>query len=284
MAVSPNSEWLAVGCADGIIHLLSIPSILASGIEESLKISFAQHSLPISDLRFSLTSGRLYSCSMDQTCKIWAIWDKLLLVSVSFPTILNSLAISPNEDCIYVGGCDGNIYKIDTWEIKGNDINIMSQIQNLPEQIFKGSSSVNCIDTNIDGSILIAGYEDGSIKVWSASSCQLIQTLPQQYKGNVTSIKVLLRPSSISIHSKFRPTLIPLSNILYIPAEVEVFPVRLSYQKKKRLFSLTLDSENDKVASMEEKIKKLEQVNTDWKRLNNELLLHFQTNYYSQVK
>jgi len=287
MAISPTGEWLAIGCADGIIHVLSVPAVIIFGIEEAEKMSLSQHSLPITDLKFSPTSGRLYSCSADQTCKIWAVGEKSLLVSVSFPTILNCLAISPIEDCIYVGGCDGNIYKIDTWDIKTNDINIMSNVQNLQEQIFKGDQSVNCIDTNIDGSLLVAGYEDGSIKVWSSSSCQLIQTLPPQFKGSVTSLKILIKPVTITISSKIVPPLVPLANISYISEEVEVLPVRLSGTKKRSFSDRFENSEdslakNNQVTLLKSEISELKEINARWKLLNNQLLLDFKSAFQSQ--
>jgi len=285
MTVSPNGEWLAVGCSDGIIHILNIPALLFCKIEDAEKMTFAQHSLPVSDLKFSSSSRWLYSCSLDQTCKIWSFCEKLLLASISFPTILNCLALSPIEDSVYVGGGDGNIYKIDTWTIKGNDFNVMSNIQNLP-QIFRGNHSVNCIDLNIDGSLLVSGSEDGLIKVWSSSSCQLLQTLPQQFKGSVTHLQVLLRPPTVSITGTSKSILpqITLSNIPYVTEELETFPVKLS--NKKRLFSSihreeskdtkkerqAPTTETNQVQALQDEITSLKETNQRWKLLNNQLL------------
>jgi len=298
MVISPTNEWLSVGCEDGIIHVLRVSMLLSGNANESEAMTFSNHSLPISGLCFSATSRRLYSCSLDQTCKIWSMDISTLLCSVSFPTLLNCVTISPMEDSIYVGGVDGNIYRIDLWDVKSNDFSIVDNIQKLP-QIFKGQNSVNSIDLNLDGSLLVSGSDDGCIRVWSSSTCQLIQTY-QQHKGPVTHVSVSLKPSSTLVSgyvatSKTVPQLMPLNPLTYETTNLDVLPIKLPltniehdkfmfldhqqsrhFDKKIKLTRKQFDTNQDlykEIETLKNEIVQLKEVNSRWKSLSNEMLV-----------
>jgi len=221
-----------------------------------------------------------------------------LLCSVSFPTLLNCVTTSPMEDSIYVGGADGNIYRIDLWDVKCNDFNIVDNIQKLP-QIFKGQNSVNSIDLNLDGSLLVSGSDDGCIRVWSSSTCQLIQTF-QQHKGPVTHVSVLLKPASTLVSgyiatSKTVPSLLPLNPLTYDNPNNDVLPIKLPLTniehdklmlfdhqqsqhiaKKIKLTKKHFETNKDlfkEMDTLKNEINQLKEVNTRWKSLSNEMLV-----------
>ena len=74
--------------------------------------TYNDHALPITNVKISMT-GRLYSCSLDRTCKVYDIQSGISLFSLLYPVSLMSLAFDPLESQLFVGGNDGRIFVID---------------------------------------------------------------------------------------------------------------------------------------------------------------------------
>eukprot|EP01125_Pyxidicula_operculata_P022187 TRINITY_DN894_c0_g1_i1.p1 TRINITY_DN894_c0_g1~~TRINITY_DN894_c0_g1_i1.p1 ORF type:complete len:442 (+),score=74.40 TRINITY_DN894_c0_g1_i1:23-1348(+) len=308
MSVSPDDQWLAIGSSDGVINVYRTPLLIAGISDISLYTSFANHTLPITSIIFSLTSNRIYSCSLDQTCKIWNLTASLLLYSISFPTSLTCVALSPVGDCCYVGGNDGNIYKVNLWSLnhKSNDFNILDDVHNMP-MIFKGSDTVHCLDVNIDGSLLVSGADDGCIRIWSASTGQLVHSFLQQ-KGPITCVKVLLKPAHVVTSNtetipKTLPLLQPLSPLVYIPnnddTELVKLPYlivddpdngltdlqskRLTHQRVEKFINSNVNAGKnnllEEIEVLKDEISSLKEANTRWKTLNNDMLATSFTNF-----
>jgi len=263
-------------------------------------MTLMNHVLPVTEIRFSLTSRRLCSTSLDQTCKVWALDGGTLVCSVLFPTVLNCVAFGPMEDCLYVGGADGNIYKVDFWRVSTTDFSIMDNYQKLP-QIFKGHNAINSIDLNLDGSLLVSGSDDGCVRVWSSATCQLIQTI-QQHKGPINYVKVMLKstlsmgPGLQGAIKAWTPPLLPLNPLPYNPPDSDVLPVLLpptnmdnkkctllEYQQNKiitkkiknttqQLKWYGKDNIFEEVESLKQEILLLKEVNSRWKAVNNQML------------
>jgi pre-rRNA-processing protein IPI3 len=166
MAINYNGLLLAVGSSDGVIQIYHVPMLISGIADQALQLSYASHTLSVSDMVFSRCSNRIYSISIDQTCKIYTLDEKNPVCSVSFPTVLNCITISHLEDQLFVGGKDGNIYKINLLSLPSSDFNIMDKRDKLPS-IFIGNDSVNSIDINIDGRVIVAGTDEGVVKVLS---------------------------------------------------------------------------------------------------------------------
>jgi len=171
-------------------------------------------------------------------------------------------------------------------------------------QIFKGQNSVNSIDLNLDGSLLVSGSDDGCIRVWSSSTCQLIQTF-QQHKGPVTHVSVSLKPASTLVSgyiatSNTVPSLLPLNPLTYDNPNNDVLPIKLPLTNIEHDKSMFLDHQQaqhiDKkikltkkqfeynkdlfkeIDTLKNEIIQLKEVNSRWKSLSNEMLAATFTN------
>lgn len=209
--------------------------------------------------------------------------------------MLTSVALSPMEESIYVGGSDGNVYKYSLWDIKGNEVNLLESLDHLP-QIYKGENQVTCMDVNLDGSLLVTGADDGCIRVWSSSTGQLLKTVHQQ-KGAITYVKIILKSPSILVpgymmESKLFPPLLPLSTLLHSSKEEVLLPTKLpSNNLEDKLLSdvnltkhitkkIKISASQFKVTGnngedmemLKSEIEQLKEVNKRWKTLNNSLL------------
>jgi len=147
--------------------------------------SWSDHSLTITSLYFGVggTNSRLLSVSLDRTLKIWEISTKLLLCSINMPTSLTSVIMDITEKAIFIGGIDGNIYHIHLYSLLKSDTNT--------EDIFKGhSQSITSLSTSLDGSLLISGSLDGTVKIWDILSKQVLRSF-NKHKGSVTFVKII---------------------------------------------------------------------------------------------
>lgn len=128
--VAIASEDQAVSVVHLAALLASIPSqtslaaqLSASTRSSSTVDSYAvptarlhEHTQGIVQLKLS-RDGRVFSISKDHTLKISDAVSETRIASISFPSALTCFAVSPNEETVYVGAQDGNVYKLNLWDI-----------------------------------------------------------------------------------------------------------------------------------------------------------------------
>eukprot|EP01127_Copromyxa_protea_P021195 TRINITY_DN7225_c0_g1_i3.p1 TRINITY_DN7225_c0_g1~~TRINITY_DN7225_c0_g1_i3.p1 ORF type:complete len:300 (+),score=32.16 TRINITY_DN7225_c0_g1_i3:616-1515(+) len=178
------------------------------------------HALPITSLAFSASSkSRLFSTSLDQTFKIWHTETRSCLCNISFPTSLNCIAINAIEDAAFVGGVDGNIYKVNLWDLPEKDFGILDVRKSgqLPQICTGHKGAISSIDINLDGSLLVSGSDDETVKVWSTSTCQQVSSFSKP-NGPITFVKVMLKPISTMLGTsmpkdKTYPLISALANV-----------------------------------------------------------------------
>jgi WD40 repeat protein len=86
LAVSPNRQWLAVGCADHSIRLFQLPSGTAGPVLQG-------HTGPVTGLRFTAGLPQLLSAAGDQSVRIWNLPDGSPVSRIETPTPLTALEI-----------------------------------------------------------------------------------------------------------------------------------------------------------------------------------------------
>jgi hypothetical protein len=115
-----------------------------------------EHTQGIVQLKIS-SDGRVFSISKDHTLKISDASSQSRIASFSFPSALTGFALSPNEEVVYVGAQDGNIYKLNLWDIISRPSSTSSSSSNAI------SSSANAFGSNYDWSSSISS----SLAEWS---------------------------------------------------------------------------------------------------------------------
>nr|XP_009388380.1 PREDICTED: protein ROOT INITIATION DEFECTIVE 3-like isoform X1 [Musa acuminata subsp. malaccensis] len=76
------------------------------------RYSFSEHALRVTDVvtGHGLCNSIIISTSEDRTCKIWSLYEGLLLRSITFPSIIDAIVMDLGEHVFYAGGRDGKIY------------------------------------------------------------------------------------------------------------------------------------------------------------------------------
>ncbi|XP_026200706.1 WD repeat-containing protein 18 [Anabas testudineus] len=257
-----------------------------------------RHSLPITDLCCGMmgAQARVATASLDQTIKVWELSSGELLLSILFDVEIMSVTFDPCEYFLFCGGSDGNIFQASLRSKSLNrDRSFQSDIDG--NQVFKGHRNlVSCLSVSMDGTLLLSGSHDETVRLWDTNSKQSIRCLA--HKGPVTNAVIMPAPANMFLPDS-RPS-VPLPRFsrhlhgsegdgvesgevcvrlgLYTQEEEETY-----LQKADKLNSLMNaitdksvfgDGENTKVrvAELEEEVQTLKKINKDLYDFSSQLL------------
>lgn len=196
LALSDDSLWLATGGADALIRVWSLPLVISATTQytanplshssECCWITFSAHSLPVTTLRW-IDLSLLVSGSLDQTLRVWDVPSQRALLTVTFQTPLRCVTVSPNHDTLFISAADGGIYVLSLWNLPSTDFTASSHTQRLTGH----AAPLTTLCTSFDGSILVSGSEDGTLRLWDTCTFQLLQTITR-HKSSVVSVHFLV--------------------------------------------------------------------------------------------
>ncbi|PNJ05356.1 WDR18 isoform 5, partial [Pongo abelii] len=167
---------------------------------------WSHHTLPITDLHcgFGGPLARVATSSLDQTVKLWEVSSGELLLSVLFDVSIMAVTMDLAEHHMFCGGSEGSIFQVDLFTWPGQRERSFQPEQDTGK-VFKGHrNQVTCLSVSTDGSVLLSGSHDETVRLWDVQSKQCIRTVA--LKGPVTNATILLAPVSM-LSSDFRPSL-----------------------------------------------------------------------------
>ncbi|XP_021560939.1 WD repeat-containing protein 18 isoform X2 [Neomonachus schauinslandi] len=167
---------------------------------------WSRHTLPITDLHcgFGGPLARVATSSLDQTVKLWEVSSGELLLSVLFDVGIMAVTMDLAEHHLFCGGSDGAVFQVDlcTWPGQREK---SFQPERDSGKVFRGHrNQVTCLSVSADGSVLLSGSHDETVRLWDVQSKQCIRTVT--LKGPVTNASIMLAPVSM-LSSDFRPGL-----------------------------------------------------------------------------
>lgn len=269
---SPDGQTVATGASDALIKIWSWSDLSFSDAIKRPEplFTFSQHSAPITDLVFSLTSigysrGRLLSASLDGNCNFYDLVDGQLLLNFTIPVAVSAAALNATETAIYAAGVDGNIY---TLALNGNNSSNTLQV---PLQLHKGP--ISCLKWSLDERVLIsAGAEDGQVAFWDAQSHQLLKSVQLTSKkvgctnilvfGKSDPLYSLLESNYSTSQLQYAPFKRIGNPIANLAASSLILPIPLCTPKS---CDSSISAEN------KEKIKELLKENEQLRAINSEL-------------
>ncbi|XP_052777090.1 WD repeat-containing protein 18-like isoform X2 [Mya arenaria] len=206
-----NGSHFVSGGEDNLVLVWSLVSVLSNIHNPSLKAEpkniWSSHSLPITDIHVGRggARSRVVSASLDQTCKIWDMVSGQLLQTVVFPSSVMSVTMDMAEFRLFAGVSTGNIFCVNMY---GQPIRVERHIETQEEEgvsCYRGhSKQVTCLSLTMDGTKLVSGSNDCTVKVWDVFSGQCISNLP--HKGPISNVLVIPTPAAI-LDPASRPTM-----------------------------------------------------------------------------
>ena len=142
--------------------------------------SWRDHALPVTDLTISHggVQSKIVTVSKDQTCKVFCLVSGQLILSVSFPVSLCSLALDSTCDTIYTGGDNGQIY--------------IFSLRSPPRSVSVSSEAINA--TNLQAWVYkgyqvswgrILSFEEGKGRSWRCSVGKNITLKKGKWKQSI---------------------------------------------------------------------------------------------------
>ncbi|XP_070602565.1 WD repeat-containing protein 18 [Erythrolamprus reginae] len=199
LAFTDDSSHFLSGAKDCLVIVWSLYSVLQveHGQSPEPRHVLSRHSLPITDLFCGVggPTARAATASLDQTAKLWEISSGNLLLSVVFDVSIMSVTLDLAEYSMFCGGLDGSIFQVDlcSWPVQ-RERGFQSQQEN--EKIFKGHrTQVTCLSVSTDGSLLLSGSHDETVRLWDMQSKQCLRTV--NYKGPITNAFLTLAPANM---------------------------------------------------------------------------------------
>ncbi|XP_015420110.1 PREDICTED: WD repeat-containing protein 18 isoform X1 [Myotis davidii] len=227
-----DSSHFLSGGKDCLVLVWSLCSVLQvdSSRTPAPRHVWSHHTLPITDMHcgFGGPLARVATASLDQTVKgcsapctigtpvsvephpmsacpqLWEISSGELLLSVLFDVGIMAVTMDLAEHHMFCGGSEGSIFQVDLCTWPGQSEKSFQSEQD-SGKVFKGHrNQVTCLSVSTDGSVLLSGSHDETVRVWDIQSKQCIRTVT--LKGPVTNAFIMLAPVSM-LSSDFRPSL-----------------------------------------------------------------------------
>ncbi|XP_016150834.1 WD repeat-containing protein 18-like [Sinocyclocheilus grahami] len=307
LCASPDGLCVLAGIAEAIylwevmkncVLCFSVVQLDSSRIPEPLHI-LSRHSLPITDIHCGLMGpqARVATASLDQTVKVWEISSGEMLLSVLFDVGIMSVTFDPCEYFLFCGGSDGNIFQVSlcSTSIKRDKT---FQTDSDGNQVFKGHRNlVTCLSVSMDGTLLLSGSNDETVRMWDVQSKQCIWSI--NHKGPVTNAAIIPAPANMFLADSHPAVPLPRFSRHLNPSEQgdgtssggmclrlganTQEPEGTYLEKADELYSLMCavtdksvfgDGENTKVrvSELEEEVKTLKKINKDLYEFSTQLL------------
>ncbi|MBN3301900.1 WDR18 protein, partial [Amia calva] len=278
--------------------LISVVQVDPSRTPEPRHV-WTRHSLPITDIHCGLMGpqARVATASLDQTVKLWEMSSGEMLLSIIFDVGIMSVTLDPCEYSLFCGGSDGSIFQVSLCSSNlRKDKTFQSDCEG--NQVFKGHRNmVTCLSVSMDGTRLLSGSHDETVRLWDIQSKQSLRTL--SYKGPVTNAFIMAAPANMFVPDSRPAVPLPSFSRHLNPTdhgegpELGAVCLRLglnsqgseeSYlEKAGKLYSLMCsvtdksvfgDGENSKVrvSELEEEVKTLKKINKDLYEFSSQLL------------
>ncbi|XP_031430583.1 WD repeat-containing protein 18 [Clupea harengus] len=241
--------------------------------------------------------ARVATASLDQTVKLWEVSSGEMLLSVLFDVSIMSVTLDPCEYFLFCGGSDGTIYQV-SLRSPSMSRDKTFQTDNEGNQEFKGHRNlVTCLSVSMDGTMLLSGSHDETVRLWDIQSKQSIRTI--NHKGPVTNSCIMMAPANMFLPESRPAVPLPRFSRHLNPTEQgdssstgmclrlgsnTQDPEETYLEKADKLHALMCavtdksvfgDGENTKVrvSELEEEVKTLKKINKDLYDFSSQLLI-----------
>ncbi|XP_071010768.1 WD repeat-containing protein 18-like [Oncorhynchus clarkii lewisi] len=127
--------------------------------------------------------------------QLWELSSGEMLLSVLFDVGIMSVTLDPCEYCLFCGGSDGGIFQVSLCS-QSLSRDKTFQSDNEGNQVIKGHRKlVTCLSVSMDGTLLLSGSHDETIRLWDIQSNQSIRSI--NHKGPVTNALIIPAPANM---------------------------------------------------------------------------------------
>ena len=213
MTMTSDDGYIISGGEDAIINVWNFVDVVDKSLEEEIPRpvrTWNDHVLPVTDVVVGIggSSGRIVSCSMDRTCKMFDIPSGERLYSVTCPSPLTCVAMDTQEQRVYMGAADGKVYIMNLMAASVSNLNARVQVETfsstgvsltqdplLPRSLEGAETPISALVISDCGTRVCAASDAGVVRIYDARSGQVIQTIDT--KGTVSALVLTPRPENL---------------------------------------------------------------------------------------
>ncbi|TYZ60174.1 hypothetical protein PybrP1_012083 [[Pythium] brassicae (nom. inval.)] len=222
LALTSDDSHVITAGDDAVVHvwrlvdILDEPDVTAS-FQQGITpvVSWTDHVLPVTSIHAGLggVNGRIYTSSLDRTCKIWSLASAQCLYSVTCPSFVNVCAADALEHRLFMGCGNGKVYALDlnaaASAVTAATARILSATSGaaggavpwgpdalLPDAFEGHEAAVTTMQVSDCGGFLVTGDEGGVVRVWDSLSRQSLRAI-KLFKGKVSALMLLPRPRNL---------------------------------------------------------------------------------------
>lgn len=221
LALSDDDALLVTGGEDAVVHVWRLADLLDGAQDAAASFggglsplaSFTEHALPVTAVHVGRggANARVYTASLDRTCKIWSLNGKQSLYTVSCPASVTCCLADALEQRLFLGAGDGKIYGVDLHAAAAHATATAARIASAdgssawasggadraaPEAFEGHETAVTALQVDAAGARLVSGDDSGGVRVWDAASRQTLRAM-QPVKGRVAALVLLPRPADL---------------------------------------------------------------------------------------
>jgi pre-rRNA-processing protein IPI3 len=186
--MTDDSSYLVSGGDDAVVSVWSVLDVVDADDNAAASVvrdfhSWSDHSQAVTALHVGRggVRGRVFSASLDRTARVFEIFSRQLVYTVSCDVFITAVVTTPDESWLLVGAGDGTIIAADlraaacgsSGGLAGGVVMEGAQSQERLEGHTHPVCSLLCVD---QGTLLVSASEDGTVKTWDFASRQCIQT------------------------------------------------------------------------------------------------------------
>lgn len=198
VALASEDQTISVLHLSALLNQVPQQTALAAQISASLsaKTTADSYTVPTSRLhehtqgitQLKVTSdGRVYSVSRDHTLKISDAHSQSRIATVSFPSAIACFCLSPTEDALYAGAMDGNIYKVNLWDIASKSSGTNTTMGGVN---YNWSSTIGASLAEFDSSENALNDDDGHGATMNTQDTQG-EVEPNTYRGHTQAVSTI---------------------------------------------------------------------------------------------
>lgn len=222
IALTSDDSHVITAGDDAVVHVWRLMDILdepdvTSSFQQGLTpvVSWTDHVLPVTSIHVGRggVNGRIYTSSLDRTCKIWSLSSAQCLYSATCPSFVNVCAADAMEHRLFMGCGNGKVYALDlnaaASAVTAATARLLSMSVSggassapwgpdavLPDAFEGHEVAVTTMQLSDCGGFLFTGDEAGVVRVWDSVSRQSLRTL-KLFKGKVSALVLLHKPRNL---------------------------------------------------------------------------------------
>ena len=189
--------------------------------------------MPVTGLHVSEggVRARIFTSSLDHTCKVYNLADGRMLLDVSFAVRLTSVGVDLAQSRVYLGSSKGTIH---TFGLLSPPRDLKVTVERDESNTFGGrhSDEVTCLSASLDGLTVASGSLDHDVRLWHVKSRQCLRTIG--HKGPITVVEFLTPPRTMLEPDTFQPGLV-LTRQLQRSVEADKSDVTISVHVRERV-------------------------------------------------